>query len=504
MDRQRLSTLSAGGPVLGWSRDKKTLYLNQDDTHTLVLGATRSGKSRCVVLPSICAMALAGENIIATDPKAELYLYTRPFLERLGYEVLTLDFRAPRKSDRYNFLQPVIDAVNAGNIPEAVTAARDVATILAPESPRGERIWTDGERAVLTMGILAVVTDNGKNPQFQNLANCHQFIANMCRPLDGKGPMPIQLWLAELPEDHPAKLALGVSDIAPKNMRGSFYTSALVSLDLFTDPAIHSMTALTDFDPYATGTGKRAVFIILPDQKETYYPLASLFLYQQYQILTDLSDRNGGRLPRRVNFVCDEFGNFVKIPNFDKLVTVGGGRGIRFHLFLQDFNQLDEKYGDKVGKTIRSNCETWIYLQSDDDATKEELSRKLGKYTVKSTGQSGSSGSGGGSTSASYSLTARDLLTPAEVGRIVRPYQLVTSRAHPAIMYAPDISQTPFQAMLGLGTKEENRRLILHRSGVRHEREVVTEYWGIWQEYEQKLRRMKETQTKQEKGQEME
>lgn len=41
-------------------------------------------------------------------------------------------------------------------------------------------------------------------------------------------------------------------------MRGNFYTSALTTLDLFTDPLIHSMTVDTDFDPEATATRKRA------------------------------------------------------------------------------------------------------------------------------------------------------------------------------------------------------------------------------------------------------
>lgn len=68
MSMDKLSTLAQGGPVLGWSRHMDKLYINDDDTHTLVLGATRSGKTRHVVLQSICTMALAGESIIATDP----------------------------------------------------------------------------------------------------------------------------------------------------------------------------------------------------------------------------------------------------------------------------------------------------------------------------------------------------------------------------------------------------------------------------------------------------
>ncbi len=273
---------------------------------------------------------------------------------------------------------------------------------------------------------------------------------------------------------------MAIAEIAPSKMRGSFYTSALTTLDLFNDPLIHSMTADTDFDYAATGSRKRAIFIILPDERSTYYPLASLFVFEQYQALVQAADARGGRLQRRVNFVCDEFGNFVEIPDFDKFVTVGGGRGIRFTLYIQDVNQIYERYGDKVGRTICSNCETWIYLQTDDDNTLKELSGKLGKYTIKNPNVSGSSN---GSSSASYGYTARDLLDVAELKRIRRPYQLVMSRSDPAVLYAPDISQTPFNTLLGMGNQEHNRRLLLKRCSTRPIHPTELRFWGIWETY---------------------
>ncbi|MEM5780046.1 MAG: TraG/TraD/VirD4 family protein, partial [Lawsonibacter sp.] len=266
--------------------------------------------------------------------------------------------------------------------------------------------------------------------------------------------------------------------------------SALVSLELFTDPAIHSMTASTDFDLYATGKKKRALFLILPDHKSTYYPLAALFVYQQYQILVDVSDASGNRLPRRVNFLADELGNFTKITDFDKMVTVGAGRGIRLHMFLQDFNQLDERYGDKIGRTIRSNADTWIYLKSKDPATLKEFSDALGPYTVKSPSLSGSTG---GNMSASYNLTGRPLLMPSEIDKIKRPYQLVKTDADPVMMYAPDLSKTIFNQMLGLGSKKHNKEVICKRQAKRPEHPVESHYWNIWTVYQRLIGRPAQT-----------
>lgn len=102
--------LPQGGVVLGCKnqKDKEQIYFIGEDVHTLCIGATRSGKTRTVVLQTIGTLGLAGESMILSDPKGELYQYTYPYLKRLGYEVIAIDFKNPDKSDRYNFLQPVM------------------------------------------------------------------------------------------------------------------------------------------------------------------------------------------------------------------------------------------------------------------------------------------------------------------------------------------------------------------------------------------------------------
>ena len=85
--------------------------------------------------------------------------------------------------------------------------------------------------------------------------------------------------------------------------------------------------------------------------------------------------------------------------------------------------------------------------------------------------------------SASYNFTGRDLLTADEIKRIKRPYQLVTSRAAPCVMYAPDISQTPWNDMLGLGDMDHNRQVIIARNERRPTGAIETAHWGIWKMY---------------------
>lgn len=480
--------LPQGGTVLGLKTQAygEKLYFVGEDVHTLCIGATRSGKTRTVVLQSICVLGLAAESMIVSDPKGELWSYTAPFLERLGYEVITIDFKNPLKSQRYNFLQPIIDAVDRDDIAKAVDATWDLTAAIVGEA-KGERIWTDGEASIIASAIMSVVYDNRneENRKYQNLTNVYFFIAEMCKTVNNK--MPILEYVKKLKNSHPAKALLAISEVAPSKTRGSFYTAALTTLRLFTNPLINSMTCASDYNPRSIAEKKTVLFIILPDEKTTYYTIASLLVSQHYESLVNAADDRGGRLLNRVNFLLDEFGNFTTIPSFANKLTVGGGRRIRFNLFLQSFSQLDEKYDKEVAKTIKGNCQTWIYLQTDDLETLEEISKKLGNYTVSTYSLSASHAKfSTPSSSHSINLTGRALLAVDEVRLISRPYNLITSRSNPVIMYSPDLSKWSFNKMLGLGDEEHNRRVREMREKRRKARTVrfsEMELWNIWQFY---------------------
>ncbi|WP_281818405.1 VirD4-like conjugal transfer protein, CD1115 family [Vallitalea longa] len=474
-----------GGLVLGYDKLKgnEKIYYIDDDVHTLCIGATRSGKTRAVVLQTIGTLALSGESMVISDPKGELMGYTVPYLRKMGYKVITIDFKNPLKSTRYNFLQPIIDAVDEDDIPKAIDKTWDLTSQLVGEA-KGERIWTDGEASIIASSIMAVVYDNrGRlNKKYQNMTNVYYFISEMCKSINGK--MPLLEYIKTLKQSHPAKGLLSISEVAPNKTRGSFYTAALTTLRLFTNPLINSMTYTSDYDPQKLGEEKTALFIVLPDEKTTYYSLASLLVSQHYELLVNEADKRGGRLKKRVNFVLDEYGNFVKIADFGAKLTVGGGRGIRFNLFVQSFAQIDEKYGKEVAKTIKSNCENWIYLQADDLETLEEISKKLGNYTVSTYTLSASHGKySTPSSSHSLNLTSRALLTPDEVRLIKRPYSLVISRNNPVMMYSPDLSKWSFNKIFGLGDKEHNRLIREQREKMRKERIQKTneiDLWNIW------------------------
>lgn len=496
---QGKESFSAGGLVLGKEdiktsifskRVKEKIYHITKDLHALIIGATRSGKTRCIVIQTIIDLILAGENVVVPDLKGELRDYTEDVAKKYGYEVIGIDFIHPYQSKRRNFLEPVIKALQRNDISRAIEETWSLVSQLVGEPPEnGEKLWNNGEAATLAASIMAVCYDNQDHPEYQNLTNVFYFITEMCS--DYRGALPLQFYIDSLPEEHPAKILLAATKVAAMRTRSSFYVSAIMTLKLLTIPAINQMTNASDFDiEKLIDEGKKVIiYLDLPARDKTYFPLASLFLRQISDLIDYVADEKyGGRVPVRWNFIDEEMGNFTKITNMRQQTSFGTGKGIRHFMFIQSYAQLDDVYGEKVSQIIQDNADIKIYLRSPNPTTKKKISEDLGNYTTRSYSKSNNTPSGtfrnGGSDGESSNLMGRPLLYPDEVGKLQRPYSLVMSDADPAIMYAPDLSQYAMNEFLGMGDEEHNNRL-RQRKAEEHKKNErphnsKMELWGIW------------------------
>jgi len=168
-----------------------------------------------------------------------------------------------------------------------------------------------------------------------------------------------------------------VAALSEDRLRSSIFTGTAAQLRLRADPEVIYFTSVQDHDMALAGKTKAAVFIITPDERQTRDVLATLYVSQAYQALVDEAKRNGGKLPVRVNFVQDEFGNLSPIPAFDKKLTVSAGRGMRFLLAVQDLAQIKARYRE-ASQTVTANCATWVYLATADVETAKVISVKTG------------------------------------------------------------------------------------------------------------------------------
>lgn len=439
-----------GGFVIGADIKKGRYYTVDDDTPLLLIGITRVGKSRRIFMPTIWDLAQAGESMIITDLKKELYPATKEFLKRLGYKINVIDLRHPTTGNQWNIMHPVIVALAEDDIGEAVKHADEIAHILSFEPGyRGDPVWPRAKKALLTALILIVATEAPSGGK--HMANVFQLLATLGR---GEGEA-LDEYVASLPAEHPCQIPYSIYALSRERMRSSIATDTLTSLAIFaSDPAIRWMISDQDHSMDKFGLEKTATFIVIPDETSSRNHLGSLYYNQAYSVNINVANRYGGRLPIRVNNLCDEFGNMPSFPDFATKITTSAGRGWRYLIGVQSLNQLKKNYPED-DETIASQCWTWLYLLTADETTAKIISEKTGKYTVATESYSSTSQRHSTSTGVSSGLTGRPLLMPDEVKRFPEDQVLVfRNRQFPAKLPLPDISVWPIAHEFNLERSE--------------------------------------------------
>ncbi|MBN4062884.1 MAG: conjugal transfer protein TraG [Alkaliphilus sp.] len=454
------------GLVLGMKkkRDQEKIWLGSGDTHSLIVGATRSGKSRRLILPTIYALASSEESMVIGDPKGELYISAKEYLRKEKYKVVSLNLREPAKGNQWNLLDLLYEYKVKGEKDKVIEMAWDIAHTIVNQTPSvsSEPIWKNGAESVIASLILLNVFD-AKNKDEISMASVYKTLATLGQPLADE-TIPLLDYISLLSPDHPAKLAFAAAGIAPYKTRASFFTTVLTDLRIFSDSNIVNMTSNQDHNLKNIGIEKTAVFLIVPDEKSTRNVLATLYIDQLYQQLVELANTEGGRILKRVNFILDEFGNLPAIPNFSNKLTVAGGRGIRFTLAVQDIAQIERLY-QKTTKTILGNCHTWVYLITSDLETAKLISEKTGKYTVETESESRNVQERGHSSGISMGMTGRALLMADEILRFPEGKSLVLrAREFPAVYEMPDLSSYHFNFLLGFSLdRVKNKEIIKKR-----------------------------------------
>ncbi len=100
------------------------------------------------------------------------------------------------------------------------------------------------------------------------------------------------------------------------------------------------------------------------------------------------------KCPHHVRFILDEFANIGQIPKFDKRLSTIRKYEISCSVILQSLAQLKNIYKDEY-TTIISNCDTILYLGTNDPDTNKWFSEMLGEKTTKTLSRSKNGDKGG-------------------------------------------------------------------------------------------------------------
>ncbi len=392
--RQNLSQLwlmddhydACGIPLIS---DSRTAFVDDKDTHTLILGSTGSKKTRLFAMPMMNIIAKAGESVVCTDPKGELYERTSGLFAKEGYRIVIVNLRDPLHSHGWNPIITAQDYYSSGDKERAISLINDLAATLFPEHPnsKADPFWQQTAASVFS-GLCAMIVENNRSfpHDFCNFATLRRLSEELTSP-DSSSDKGLTNQMAELyPRSSIARSNLNCiiagSEKTFMNIMVSYNAPMQV---LYSQESLTRMLSTPGIDFSTVGTEKTAFYLIMPDEKTTVHSIVSLMIKQCYESLIHTAQKQERRtLPIRVNFLLDEFANLPTIPDMNSMISAARSRNIRFFLVVQAMSQLRGRYGEDAD-TIRSNCNNWVFLTSRELELLRELEALCG--TNKATGE---------------------------------------------------------------------------------------------------------------------
>lgn len=375
-----------GGVPVGINED--SVLVDSSDSHTMVLGATGSKKSRLLIMPTVRILADAGESMIVSDPKSEIYERTSGYLKQKGYNISVINLRNPSLGNSWNPLYIPYLYYKSGDFDKAYEFANDIAVnlCLAEMSVR-DPFWDYSSRDLffgLELLMFKFCYENNNDINCVNIANLlrlRQYLFKNYYSTDNNTINDSSSILNQyMNSDFITSSALIGSVNAPEKTQASILSTFDEKMRCFTiQPQLLNLLSSNSIALDNVGDKKTAIFIITPDEKTTYHKLVSLFIKQSYEyIIYQAQKKYNGTLPIRINYILDEFASFPAIKDFPAMISASRSRNIRFTLVVQSKHQLIGKYADDAN-TIQSNCNNWIFLTSREIDMLQEISILCGK-----------------------------------------------------------------------------------------------------------------------------
>lgn len=435
------------GLVLGSTSGKNgiTALVDTDDVHCLMIGASGVGKTAYFLYPNLEYACACGMSFFASDTKGDLARnYGAVAQKCYGYHVTVIDLRNPTRSDGYNLMTLInhyMDETRATGGLAARAKAEKYAKILAKTivSPGGNTdygqnaYFYDAAEGLLTAVVLLLaelLPPDSKHPtERRHIVSVFKLVQELLAPSGVRGQNWFALLMDRMPDTHKARWFAGAALDASEQAMASVMSTVLSRLNAFLDSELEQVLCFDSaINAEQFAAKKCAIFLILPEEDQTKNFMAGLMIQTLARELFAVADENGGRLPNRVVFYCDELGT---MPAFDilPLFSAGRSRGLTMVPIIQSLAQLRKNYGAEGAEIIQDNVQDTIFGGfAPNSQTAEQLSKSLGSRTV----LSGSVSKGKNDPSQSLQMIERPLMTPDELKSIPKgSFVVMKTGTHP-------------------------------------------------------------------------
>lgn len=415
------------GVILGVKKKKGVDYamVDDDDVHTLMIGAAGCGKTAFWLYPNLEYACAAGMSFLTTDTKGDLYRnYGNIAKQYYGYDVAIIDLRNPTKSDGNNLLHLVNKYMDEyKKHPENIALkakAEKYAKIIGKTL-----IFSDGDAASygqnaffydaaegLITAVILLIAEFAP-PEQRHIVSVFKLIQDLLAPSGIKGKNQFQLLMEKLPPDHKTRWFAGAALNTSEQAMASIMSTAMSRLNAFLDSELEQILCFdTAIDAEKFCSSKCAIFIVLPEENPATYFMVSLLLQQLYREILTVADEQGGALKDRVMFYMDEFGTLPAISSAEMMYSASRSRKLSLVSIIQSYKQLEKNYGSEGADIIKDNCQVTIAGGfAPTSGTADEISKSLGSRTV----MTGSVSRSRNDPSQSLQMTERPLMTADEL-----------------------------------------------------------------------------------------
>lgn len=358
------------------------------------------------------------QSFVVTDPKGELLARHGRHLEKDGYNIKVFNLIKPDNSDRYNPFPYIRSEKDIYKL-----ATNFIQNTEDKKANRGDGFWTDSAKNLFAALCLYVWLEV-PGPE-QSLPTVAELMEKVEKLDDGE-MSEMDLIIDDLPDKHPAKVAYQKALKGPVDTIMSVISVLNSRLSSITTSDIKRLLSTDDMNIAELGIGEKgdqktrtAIFLVIPDNDQTFNYLVGMFYTQMFQELYYQADMVfGGSLPIPVNIWMDEFANISLPDGFVNLEATMRSRNISVQVILQNLSQLESLFKDSW-ETILSNADTMVFLGGNDKKTLEYISQKLGNETIDKRSDSQTRGKNG-STSVSHDHMQHSLMSPDEINRMCK------------------------------------------------------------------------------------
>ena len=422
--------------------DETTALVDTGDVHALMIGAAGVGKTAYWLYPCLEYALASKMSFLTSDTKGDLLRnYGSIAKNCYGFRVAVIDLRNPTKSDGFNLLHLVNKYMDlfkkhpdtllykAKAERYAKITAKTIITSGMENADFGQnQYFFDAAEGILTASILLVA--EFCPPGERHIVSVFKIIQELMAPtLGDRKRNQFQDLMDLLPPTHKARWFAGAAISTAEQSMASVMSTALSRLNRFLDSEMEQLLCFdTAVDAETFCKEPSALFLVMPEEDPSKFFMVSLIIQQLYREILSVADENGGKLPNRAVFYCDEYGTLPKIESAEMMFSASRSRRLSIVPIIQSIGQLEKNYGKEGAEIIIDNTQDTIFGGfAPNSQTAEVMSKSLGSRTAQ-TGYI----SKGKESSQSLQMIERPLMTPDELKSMPKgQFIVMKTGAHP-------------------------------------------------------------------------